>query len=86
MNAYGGVHGGALFTWVDLMTKLSVTAYDSKKREHSLIGMNVNYINGIKKNSKIFVKATVQKIGGSLAFTECQILDQKGNLVLSASV
>ena len=35
MNVYGGVHGGALFIWVDLMTKLSVSAFDSKRRDHS---------------------------------------------------
>ena len=86
LNTMGGVHGGALATWVDIVTSAGVTMFDAKDRiTHVSVALNMDYISGAKGGEDLYFKVVVPKIGKNLAFTFCQIINEKGAIVVNST-
>ena len=74
----GSVHAGALATWTDLTTTLAIFAFDSKQRsEWVSLNISQDYPNAALPGKALYMKAAVLKIGRTLAFADCQIMDEK---------
>lgn len=81
-RSIGSVHGGALATWNDLTTSMAIYAFDSKQRsEWVSLNISQDYPNAALPGKALFLKATVRKIGKSLAFADCQIMDESMKVV-----
>ena len=73
----GSVHGGALATWTDLTTSMAIYAFDAKKRsEWVSLNISQDYPNAALPGNALYMKASVRKIGRTLAFADCQIMDE----------
>lgn len=78
----GSVHGGALATWTDLTTSLAIFAFDQKQRsEWVSLNISQDYPSAALPGKALYMKATVRKIGKSLAFADCQIMDDQFRVV-----
>ena len=80
LNSMGGVHGGAIACWVDVVTSIAIYALDPKSRMfHVSAQMSIDYIDSAREGAKLEFVAIVHKIGRSLAFTSCELF-QNGKL------
>ena len=85
-NPIGKIHGGAMVTWVDALTSIAVYVFDQKHRAYSVtISMAIDCVRVGNLGEDIYIKADVLKVGKSLAFTECQILNSNQHLIASAT-
>ena len=81
-RSIGSVHGGALATWTDLTTSLAIFAFDQKQRsEWVSLNISQDYPNAALPGKALYMKASVKKIGKSLAFADCQILNENMKVV-----
>ena len=72
LNTMGGVHGGALATWVDIVTSSAINMFDAKDRLTSVsVALNMDYISGARGGDDLYFRIVVPKIGKNLAFTFC---------------
>ena len=84
-NPYGKIHGGAMVTWLDCLTSLSIYAFDKFDRMESVsLNMTADFMNAGSQEPILF-KVKVLKIGKQIAFTECEILDQNFRLLASCT-
>ena len=84
-NPYGKIHGGAMVTWLDCLTSLAIFAFDKSDRMESVsLNMTADFMNAASQKPLLF-KVIVRKIGKMIAFTECEILDEKFKLLASCT-
>ncbi len=76
-NSYGGLHGGAITTIIDVVGTLALLANDPKRGGVS-VEINVNYLSAVKVGEKVTVTGKVLKTGKSLGFTQVDIIKQDG--------
>ena len=85
-NPMGKIHGGAMATWVDVLTSLAIFAFDEKERIMSVsINITQDFINAGNIGEDIYFKAVVKKLGRNIAFTECVIYNQDMKILSTAS-
>ena len=71
----GKVHGGAMATWVDVVTSLAICALDPFERLTSVsANMSMSFLNGASIGDDLYFSTTLDKVGKNLAFTSCTIL------------
>ena len=48
-NQFGNIHGGAIVTWVDIVTSAAITGFDMKNRRiHVSLSLSTDFINAGK--------------------------------------
>lgn len=81
-RSIGSVHGGALATWTDLTTSLAIFAFDQQQRsEWVSLNISQDYPNAALPGKALYMKASVKKIGKTLSFADCQILNEDFKVV-----
>ena len=86
LNELGSVHGGALSTWVDIITTQALICLDKKGRIRSVsVRLKLDFESPALPNSDLYFRTKVEKIGKSLAFTSCKIEDREGKVLAIAS-
>ena len=82
----GKIHGGALATWVDVITSLAISGLDEKQRLLSVsLNITQDFLNAGEIGDDIYFKAIVKKLGKNIAFTECVIMNSKMNVLSTAT-
>ena len=82
----GKIHGGAMATWVDVITSLAISGFDEKQRLLSVsLNLTQDFLNAGEVGEDVYFKAIVKKLGKSIAFTECVILNSKMQILSTAT-
>ena len=86
-NPMGSVHGGAIASWVDILTSAAIWAFDIKlsRMRHVSLGLSTEYISGGKVGEGILFKATIMKITKKIAFSRCECYDEKWRLMSTST-
>lgn len=84
-NYYGAIHGGCVGTLVDVFTSIAIMAFEDPPGLAVSVTMNIDYFKSIKITSKIYIKTKINKFGRRLAFSSCEIFDEKMNLCYTAN-
>ena len=76
------IHSGALTIWNNLACSLGLYTFDNKKRRNwQVLNMSQDFVNSAHAFQPLFLKVTVRKIGNQVAFADCTIMNDKGELV-----
>ena len=75
-NGYNTIHGGAMSVWVDCITGLAIYGLDPSHRLSVSLNLSLDFINAGRIGHSLFFKCAVIKLGKSLAFCECYVLDE----------
>ena len=82
-NLVGSIHGGALASLIDIATTIAISGFDRKQRVHVSSDLNISFLSAAAVNADILILSDCIKIGKRLAFTECNIYDGDGEVLLS---
>ena len=86
LNGMGSIHGGAFMTWVDIVTTTAIVALDPHKRVMSVsLSLTQDFLNAGKEGEPLFMKAIIRKLGKTIAFTECIMMNEKGKVLSTAT-
>mmetsp|Transcript_11249 Transcript_11249/g.18939 ORF Transcript_11249/g.18939 Transcript_11249/m.18939 type:complete len:116 (+) Transcript_11249:266-613(+) len=82
----GKFHGGSQVAFVDILTSLAIMLFDSKERlMHVSLNLTTDFIGSGSLGESVYFKATVKKIGRSVAFTQCDIFGPDLKLISSSA-
>ena len=82
----GTIHGGAIATWVDVVTSAAILMLDAKERIASVsVNLDVDYMTAAPKGSDVYFRTRVSKIGKSLAFTSCDVCNTGGTVLAKST-
>ncbi|CAO3696724.1 unnamed protein product [Rhizopus stolonifer] len=76
LNRLGSVHGGLLATVVDIGGSLAVASKGLYATGVST-DINISYISGAKEGETVSIKARVDKLGKTLAFTTVELYSKE---------
>ena len=84
-NMGGVVHGGAIATLIDCSTSFTVSAFDRTIRDTASIEITCQYLNPLKIGEDYVVVCEIPKIGKSISFASCRILNREEKLCASGN-
>ncbi|KAI6783958.1 uncharacterized protein J7T54_001834 [Emericellopsis cladophorae] len=73
VNSRGTVHGAVSSAIVDFSTGLAIASHDLRDTTGASVDMHVSYLGTAKVGDTLEIVATAEKVGGSMAFTNCKI-------------
>ncbi|KAK4106890.1 Thioesterase/thiol ester dehydrase-isomerase [Parathielavia hyrcaniae] len=73
LNSSGSIHGGVSATLVDWAGGLAIAAWDLRASTGVSVDISVSYLSGARLGDEVEVEGRVEKVGGSLAFTEVRV-------------
>ncbi|KAK4123977.1 Thioesterase/thiol ester dehydrase-isomerase [Parathielavia appendiculata] len=73
LNSSGSIHGGVSATLVDWAGGLAIAAWDLRGSTGVSVDINISYLSGARLGDEVEVEGRVEKVGGSLAFTEVRV-------------
>jgi len=73
LNSGGSLHGSVSATIVDWAGGLAIAAWDRRETTGVSVDINVSYLSSAKLGDEIQIEGRVEKVGGSLAFTQVGI-------------
>lgn len=82
-NLKGSLHGGAAATIVDTATTIAIAACDNKNRVNVSSDLSMTYMGAAFLNTDIYILSQVNRIGKRLAFTECSLFNEEGDLLMT---
>ncbi|MBQ0064410.1 MAG: PaaI family thioesterase [Firmicutes bacterium] len=77
-NLHGGVHGGTIFALADTIAGFAVFTYG---KSCYTVNSSIEYMRSTLKSEKIICHAHTTKYGKTIAWVECEILDEKGRVL-----
>lgn len=83
-NPMGRVHGGVYAVLADAAMGIAFGRTLSDKQDFATLDLHVHFIRAARGTS-ITAKATVRQRGINIGFVDCDIVDQRGKLVATAS-
>ena len=83
LNNQGNIHGGALATWVDIVTSLAI--WFMSEEPMVSVSLHVNYMNAASDKGDLYFYASVGKVGKTLSFATCRVMAQEGTMIATAS-
>jgi uncharacterized protein (TIGR00369 family) len=81
-NAFGGIHGGAIASLIDVACAMSVRAAVPDIRGSSTISLAITFVDN--SNLPLRAEGKVMRVGGTVAQTKADVLDSSGKLVAQA--
>ncbi|KAL1918337.1 uncharacterized protein VTP21DRAFT_2997 [Calcarisporiella thermophila] len=87
-NSFGIMHGGCTATLIDICTSIAVMALEKETFRTGGVSTNlaVNYISGAHTGTALLVKCCVRRVGKSLAFLDCDVVEKEsGKLIATAT-
>ncbi|KAF2759967.1 Thioesterase/thiol ester dehydrase-isomerase [Pseudovirgaria hyperparasitica] len=89
VNSKGGIHGSTSATIVDLIGGLAIAAYDLRDSTGVSVDIHITYVSSAKVGDIIEIVGSVDKVGGTLAYTSVtiwKVVDgQRGPVVVKGS-
>merc|ERR1719365_119790 len=85
MNRAGTMHGGFSAHLVDSISTLALLTVGDDPRPGVSVDMNMTYMKPAALGEEIFVEAKTLRSGKTLAFLECEIRNQKQQLLVKGS-
>ena len=79
----GRIYAGAAATIVDVATTLALMSYDINNRASVSAEINLSFLSPHNNGQPIFLKAQVDKMLPTLAFTQCWLYNEKNELLVS---
>jgi acyl-coenzyme A thioesterase 13 len=83
LNNQGNIHGGALATWVDVVTSLSIWFVSNVFTVS--VGIHVDYIGAVSADCDLVFDTRVDKVGNTISFATCQITTGDGKVIANAT-
>lgn len=83
LNSKNVLHGAVSATIVDFATGLAIAAWDGRQSTGASVDMNLSFIGTAKAGDEVLIVASVEKVGGSLAFVNVRV-DHEGRVVTVA--
>ncbi|OQV19694.1 putative Acyl-coenzyme A thioesterase 13 [Hypsibius exemplaris] len=88
-NGLGGMHGGFVALLVDNITGAAITTLGKSKKPDIpfysgvSVAMNLNYLSPGKLGETIIAKASVEKMGRTLVFTSCELVNKSDGKIIA---
>ncbi len=79
------LHGGAVCTIIDLATSILLSYIQDKHIAHVTLSLSSKMMSGIRINENAYVLCEVDRIGKKVAFLNCRIFNEKGELCYSGT-
>ncbi|ORY61779.1 acyl-coenzyme A thioesteras-like protein 13 [Pseudomassariella vexata] len=73
MNSGGGIHGSTSATIVDWAGGMAIATWDLREKTGVSLDIHITYVSSAKEGDEVEIEATVDKVGGSVAFTKVVI-------------
>ena len=73
LNSAGGLHGSVSATIVDWAGGLAIAAWDLRAATGVSVDINISYLSTARLGEEVEIEGRVERVGGSLAFTEVRI-------------
>lgn len=73
MNSQGGLHGSVSCTLIDFIGGVAIACSDKRDKTGVSVDMHISFVGSAKAGDDIEIEGRVNKVGGSLAFTEATI-------------
>jgi uncharacterized protein (TIGR00369 family) len=83
-NPMGTLHGGIYVDLADAAMGFAYGATLTGEEAFTTVELKINYLRAVREG-RITATATVLKAGSSLGYIECEVKDDKGNLVAKSS-
>ena len=85
-NPMGTVHGGAIASWVDIITSMAIFAFDKLTRTRTVtLDLSTDYMSAGQVGEDIVFVATVMKSTKKFAFTKCDCFAKSGRLMSTST-
>lgn len=85
-NAFDVAHGGALTTYVDIVTTNATYAFDRKSRSQVSAGLDMQFFNPGVVGRPVLVEARVTKFGKGISYSAAEMRDEaSGQLICSGT-
>jgi len=85
VNMYGTLHGGCSATIVDHVTSAALVTSEGTPNPGVSVNLDIQYMKAAKLDEEILIEAITKKVGRKLAFTQCEIRNIKGDLLVMGS-
>ena len=79
-NAYGAVHGGALFSLADSAVAMALQGLVERGKKFTTIEMKINYVSSFEEG-EVTAEARISGKGSRIALGEVDVRNQGGRLV-----
>jgi len=77
------LHGGAVCTIIDLATSILLSVAQDKYVAHVTLSLSSKMMSSIKVGEYAYILSEVDRIGRKVAFMNCRIFNEKGELCYS---
>lgn len=81
-NAFGGIHGGAIATLIDVASAMAIRSAQPDIRGSATISLSISFVEA--SSGKLKAVGTVTRLGGTIAATEAKVTDEAGKLIAQA--
>lgn len=81
-NAFGGIHGGAIASLIDVACAMSIRSADPTIRGSATISLSISFIDS--SSGHLTAEGTLTRLGNTIAATEAKVTDETGKLVAHA--
>ena len=82
MNAFGGIHGGAIASLIDVACAMSVRSAEPDIRGSATISLSISFVDS--STGHLTAVGKVTRLGNTIAATEARVTDETGKLVAQA--
>jgi len=85
LNQAGKLHGGFMFTLVDVITTYGLMTYHKEDdlKVGASIEMHISYLREAKEGDELQIEAETIKCGKTIAFTECVFKTKTTGLIIA---
>lgn len=77
LNTAGSLHGSVSATIVDWAGGLAIAAWDMRAQTGVSVDIHVTYVSGAKLGQEVEIEGRIDRVGGSLAFTNVGVYKVK---------
>ena len=81
-NAFGGIHGGAIASLIDVASAMSIRSAAPEIRGSATISLSISFVDASSGHLTAIGKVT--RLGGTVASTTAEVTDETGKLVAQA--
>jgi len=85
LNLGNSLHGGCSATIVDHVTSLALVTAEGEPNPGVSVSMDLQYLKAAKLDEEILIEAITKRVGRKLAFTQCEIRNTKGDILVMGS-
>jgi uncharacterized protein (TIGR00369 family) len=81
-NAFGGIHGGAIASLIDVACAMSIRSAEPEIKGSATISLSISFVDAATGHLK--AEGVVTRLGNTIASTEARVTDETGKLVAQA--